>query len=372
MHTLDWALRAGVIGVLVLLAMLLLRDRASYVWARITAALAVGTAAYVLHFGPGFALSIAWWQIPILAISAGNMVMFWIFASALFDDEFRLRSRHLVAWAGVAAAAVATCLLGGSSPGAARTIGAGLDAAGIVFALLAIGRAIASWKDDLVEGRRRLRLFIVAGGAIYAVLVTVSRFGVRPGTATEGSSLLDIAGLAVIIGVAAWRLLQVAPQSELARAAEPVVLVAVPSPPVRILEETRPDPAEEALIARVQAEMSVERAYRRENLTIGALASQLGLQEYRLRRLINQRLGYRNFNAFLNHYRLEAAKQMLSDPARADVPVLTVAIDVGFQSIGPFNRAFKAATGLTPTEFRRGGRPALAETAMALADSEIG
>jgi AraC-like DNA-binding protein len=43
----------------------------------------------------------------------------------------------------------------------------------------------------------------------------------------------------------------------------------------------------------------------------------------------------------------------LVDPARRDLPVLTLALDAGFQSIGPFNRAFKAATGLTPTEFRR-------------------
>jgi AraC-like DNA-binding protein len=35
------------------------------------------------------------------------------------------------------------------------------------------------------------------------------------------------------------------------------------------------------------------------------------------------------------------------------VPVLTIAMDTGFRSIGPFNRAFKADTGLTPTEFRR-------------------
>jgi AraC-like DNA-binding protein len=33
--------------------------------------------------------------------------------------------------------------------------------------------------------------------------------------------------------------------------------------------------------------------------------------------------------------------------------VLTIAMDAGFQSIGPFNRAFKAETGMTPTEFRR-------------------
>jgi AraC-like DNA-binding protein len=43
----------------------------------------------------------------------------------------------------------------------------------------------------------------------------------------------------------------------------------------------------------------------------------------------------------------------LADPGQEQVPVLTIAMDAGFQSTGPFNRAFKTATDLTPTEFRR-------------------
>ena len=43
----------------------------------------------------------------------------------------------------------------------------------------------------------------------------------------------------------------------------------------------------------------------------------------------------------------------LADPGQAEVPILTIALDAGFQSIGPFNRAFKAETGMTPSEFRR-------------------
>jgi AraC-like DNA-binding protein len=35
------------------------------------------------------------------------------------------------------------------------------------------------------------------------------------------------------------------------------------------------------------------------------------------------------------------------------VPILTIALDAGFQSIDRFNRAFKAHTGQTPSEFRR-------------------
>ena len=99
--------------------------------------------------------------------------------------------------------------------------------------------------------------------------------------------------------------------------------------------------------------MVVERAYRREGLTIGALSAELGVPEYRLRQLINEGLGHRNFNAFLNRYRVEEAKAALADPEQIEVPVLTIAMDTGFQAIGTFNRAFKAATDLTPTEFRR-------------------
>ena len=33
--------------------------------------------------------------------------------------------------------------------------------------------------------------------------------------------------------------------------------------------------------------------------------------------------------------------------------MITIAMDAGFQSLGPFNRAFKATTGVTPTEYRR-------------------
>ena len=125
-------------------------------------------------------------------------------------------------------------------------------------------------------------------------------------------------------------------------------------------EAVAPEPAaapaeavDSALIATLQQWMARERVYRQDGLSIGALASQLKVPEYKLRRAINQGLGYRNFNAFLNRYRIDEVKAALADPAQAPVPVLTLAMDAGFQSLGPFNRAFKAETGVTPTEFRR-------------------
>src|SRR5258708_36538432 len=76
------------------------------------------------------------------------------------------------------------------------------------------------------------------------------------------------------------------------------------------------------------------------------------MPEYKLRRLINQRLGYRNFNVFLNNHRIEEAKAALADPGQAEVPVIAIAMDAGFQPLGPFNRAFKATTGSPPSEYR--------------------
>jgi AraC-like DNA-binding protein len=101
--------------------------------------------------------------------------------------------------------------------------------------------------------------------------------------------------------------------------------------------------------------MTVDRAYRQEGLSIGQLALRLSLPEYQLPQLINQGLGYRNFAVFLNLYRIADTKTALADPAQTEVPILTIALDAGFNSLGPFNRAFKAETGMTPSDFRRAG-----------------
>ena len=111
--------------------------------------------------------------------------------------------------------------------------------------------------------------------------------------------------------------------------------------------------ADQKLVGALMRLMGDERIYRHDNVTIGTLATRLGIPEYRLRRLINRRLGYRNFNVFLNEHRIAEAKAALADPSQAEVPVITIAMDAGFQSLGPFNRAFKATTGVTPTEYRR-------------------
>ena len=110
--------------------------------------------------------------------------------------------------------------------------------------------------------------------------------------------------------------------------------------------------AETRLASDLERLMREERLYRLQNLSISSLAVRLRTPEHRLRQLLNQSLGYRNFNAYIARWRLSEAREALSDPAQAEVPISTIAIDSGFQSLAPFNRAFKAETGMTPTEFR--------------------
>ena len=106
------------------------------------------------------------------------------------------------------------------------------------------------------------------------------------------------------------------------------------------------------LIGRIKQAMASE-IWREESLTIGALASRLSVPEHRLRRTINQGLGYRNFSSFINRARIEAACANLNDPNKINITILEIAYDIGFASIGPFNRAFRAEKGCSPTEYRR-------------------
>lgn len=276
-------------------------------------------------------------------LCTGNAAVFWLFAQALFDDSFKLRPWHALVWLGLAVWPVAHLL--GADFTSHWPLGVAVRGAVIVLALLALIQTVRGWASDLVEGRRRLRLFILIATALHIAVTVAVELAFGTDQVPMAFHLLSSAGLVAIAAVIAILLLHAdldsvfpAPSTS---AAEPMLLSA---------SEEAIDPG---LLATLERLMTVDRLYRQEGLTIGALAGKVGLPEYRLRRAINRGLGYRNFNEYLNRHRLADAKQALADPDQAEVPILTVALDAGFQSLGPFNRAFKADTGLTPTEFRK-------------------
>ena len=376
---LDLALRGGLVACLALLAGLLLRASPQALVARLAALLAAGLAAYVSVNAPGVVqFPRPAWQTPWLALAAGNPVVFWWFCRALFEDGWRWRIPHGLAWLVMVVLALLQCLwLGPARAPEAVWVGRLLDGLPLLFALLALRTALATWRDDLVERRRQLRWFIVLAGLLYTGVELAGRLWLAP-SAPAGTR--DVALLAGIVALLAWRLLAVQASDVFGQAAVAPgtagALPAVPPTPpptpppagepgsaAQVGDAETPDPQ---LAADLHTLMAEARIYREDQLTIGGLAARLGVPEYRLRRLINQRLGHRNFNAFVNRWRLDDAQQALLDPLQAQLPVLRIALDAGFQSIGPFNRAFKAHTGQTPTDFRRhgaaSGKPGLAES----------
>lgn len=204
--------------------------------------------------------------------------------------------------------------------------------------------ALAGRADDLVEQRRAFRLWLPllvaaqAGGILGYELVT----GTSSASSDARIQLVNVLLILAITLFAGKALLRTEPEL-LLRTANP----AAPERPAVQLS-----PSEVVLREKLDAAMA-DGYFRTPGLTIAGLAAHLGTPEHRLRALINQRLGYRNFSAFLNRYRIAEARAILADRAQVDLPVLTLAMDLGYNSLPTFNRAFRAETGQTPTDFRR-------------------
>lgn len=124
--------------------------------------------------------------------------------------------------------------------------------------------------------------------------------------------------------------------------------------PVPGARKAAPSPAasDKGLAQRILHAIEAERRFATPDLKIADLAASLGEQDYKVTQCITGFLGYRNFNHLINARRINYAKDLLSDPAHDDRPILSIAFDCGFNSIGPFNRAFKSHVGMTPREFR--------------------
>jgi AraC-like DNA-binding protein len=341
MSIIEAAVRGGAFALLGLLTVLLLRDARSVRAGRYAALFTLGAACDLIGSAPAFDGVHALWLAPMRILGSGGSAVFWITVAALFDDGFEASWPHVGAWVALVGLGVFSAF----APVPWRILphhGLALICIG-----LALWNVLAGRSDDLDDSRRRLRL--IFAGAVGAFIAGTMALGVGAGGlgATSVASAADAAGNLALAFFFAVALLSLTPGAML----RPLALVAATRPPT----DAQPiaDPRDGPLLEALRRELEANRAYREEQLGIAALAARLGAPEYRLRRLINQQLGHRNFAAFLNGYRIEEAMAALADPGQTEVPILTIALDTGFASIGPFNRAFKARTGQTPSEYRR-------------------
>ncbi len=333
----DLALRGGGITVLLLLAVLLWtapigkESRLSILAVALTqSAFLILGSALPLDFHPMIAAPI------ILFASFSPAAITWLIVTIFLDAPGRR-------WPWIVASLATSFVHYGYLSGLTQT------PVCLFMAILLFGAlfVLALWsnRDDLVECRCRARPGFAAAIAGLALLLTM---GEATGLLRDGTlpfALLQASGtLALALAFAAWLLRPDANRWPGETETAPSVMH---SPD---LDAVSPD-----LIARINAAMAGE-IWRQEGLTIGALAVKLAVPEHRLRRAINQGLGYRNFSSFINSARIKAACDALDDPGQMQKTVLEIAYDVGFASMGPFNRAFRAEIGLSPTEYRRADR----------------
>jgi AraC-like DNA-binding protein len=214
------------------------------------------------------------------------------------------------------------------------------------FGVIALGLVLKGWADDLVNSRRLLRWVCVGYLGVLYGGVTLAELALPMVPASQRILLDDGITLSVALSACAMTLI-------LARV-NITTLVA----PARVVTPARLEAREqgvfngEADYQKFREVFEDRHAWLQHGLSIAGLAAQMSIPQYRLRQLINSRLGYRNFNALLNAYRIRAACEQLSDPLKKDLPVLTIALSLGYQSISPFNQAFRELVGQTPTQYR--------------------
>ncbi|MCJ8170221.1 helix-turn-helix transcriptional regulator [Atopomonas sediminilitoris] len=336
------ALHAFALGQLLLLLLLLWPQARQQSSARCFFALLAVLTVEVLR------LSWAWpepWQWLLSAPRAAIPTLFWLFCLATFAE--RLPSPRVIAGA-LLAVVVLPWLSRGmadvSGVGQSLAQGLGLFGQTLEFGLLAHALWVMAreWQHDLVEARRRWRWFLLGSSAVWIVAVVLAE-QLLPGGVQLAQTLNQWLLPAWLLACNVQLL-----QANTAGLFSPVTpVLAQPEPATAA--EAQADP----LLLRLQQHMTESHAYRTEGLTLAALAQQVSVPQYRLRQLINRELGFRHFNAFLNHYRIAEACSRLRKAESVPTPIVTIALEVGFGSLSTFNKAFREACQETPSEYRR-------------------
>ena len=223
-----------------------------------------------------------------------------------------------------------------------------------VLQLLFVGCALywmlRGWGTDLVEARRKLRwIFLLIVGTFMFFVILLERLLVPWGSIAMFYVHMVFSILQSML--ATFALLTTF------RADDPIYIdpfrdEKAVAPRVAPKGASAAVGADDAAITALQRAFLEQHVYRDGDLTVASLALKLAMPEYRLRKLIHEKLGYRNFNALLHDYRIAEACRHFADPTKNALPILTIALTVGYNSINPFNRAFRDAKAMTPSAFR--------------------
>lgn len=341
MLLLDVLIRYPTIALLLMLAVLAMRDAGTTNTARYAALLTV-TAAALLLGTPHPDLLLPWPAhvfVRILDVFCVSLV--WWFACSLFEDDFSL---GWLQWLGMGSLSLVTFVYRLLELGFISYVPSILGIIMLAISMMMMAHlfyiTISGRQDDVIESRRRARSFFVIGliAVTVTILITDRIFY------DEFPMAMSLFRAVVILPIVIWGLLWLTRFHPEKIAFQSIKIVSIVKPEI--------DPRDDLLHKQLVEEMQTKQAFMQPGLSIRSLAENLKTPEHRLRALINQGLGYRNFSSFVNYYRIEAVKEEMQRPENARIPVLTLAMKVGFNSLAPFNRAFLAINQQTPTQYR--------------------
>lgn len=263
----------------------------------------------------------------LVAIGASACGWAWLLARALFDQ-----ARHDTVWPRAVVAVVAisgaVSVLGSDAGLVQRIVGNLYALSGSAALLMTLVEPFQAHGCKPTSQEKRFRALFVVG---FGLLAGVSVLGVwlRPEPIQVASASL---GLGAALAATVFR-------------------IGHPLQPQEGRPQRRATDEDRRLGERLTGLLQDEAVFADPDLRISDLAIRLGEPEHRVSRCISAALGFPNFNRLINHHRIALASHLLAAPTERR-SILEIALDCGFGSIGPFNRAFKAETGITPRAYR--------------------
>ena len=127
---------------------------------------------------------------------------------------------------------------------------------------------------------------------------------------------------------------------------------AVPARDTKYAKATIAPAVADAIVERLEQAMQVDRLYLQCDLNLAELAAAVQARPHQLSQVLSTRMGL-SFFEYVNRLRVEAVKSTLARPSAVGRPLLEIALECGFGSKSTFNEAFKRATGMSPTDYRR-------------------
>jgi AraC-like DNA-binding protein len=112
------------------------------------------------------------------------------------------------------------------------------------------------------------------------------------------------------------------------------------------------DVPEEAHFERLEGLMRERQLYRDPDLDPVSLGSALGLSRGQVRELISRYRGG-SFHDYINDYRVETARRLLSGSADSRATVSAIGRQAGFRTRSSFYKAFRTRIGCNPGAYRR-------------------